>query len=338
MRITSRSCGARRSLSNRSDEENSISHPGYAALLLDAVREALRASGNESPSDGQVANFLLTSEGRQIRNRVAVDFQRAEARRRAPPSRTEVLIAADRAAVSQQAVAPDNTIGNALPFAERINKIANAAPNRMINGRLWESDLEGFKRWPFNKKAFLADLKEVFKLPNFAEIFGHVHPSTVELACTKLAEFSDPDDPVTKGIGMTQFTYKEWAEWARCGRSTIHKIVRGLWELGMVLIQNTSYWVNKDRRNGPNCYFPKVRDSVPMESAPELSAVGVAAETAPREEVPRGAAKAMARIQVALKELLPYFPRLSARVFGFNTSPLRQVSLRVARREAEAPS
>jgi hypothetical protein len=213
-------------------------------------------------------------------------------------------------------------------------KIEAASPERMINLVIMEADLDGFCGRPFDRDAWMAAVEKTLEQHDF----NRVHHSTVVLACRELADAADPANPRTKGIGMVRWTYEDWARFARCGRSTMHKIIRALWDAGLVFIGNTAFWLGRDRRHGPNVYFPTLPadGTVAAEPAPDEPAA------APCEAIPdvpaQGAVKAMARMQVALRELLPAFPRLVARTFGLNTTPLREASLHRARRESEAPA
>ena len=205
-------------------------------------------------------------------------------------------------------------IATKLPLATRI---ATAEPDRMINMPVCEADLAKYQGRPFDKKAWIALLEKAAD----TEAFGNVHPSTVILAGNQLA------DAAEDGRGMVRWTYNQWAAFLHCCRSTVHKIVRGLWETELARIANPFYWVGREQRRAANAYFPTmpaavagvVAESLAIPEPPASSELAPVAEA----EAPAGAVKALQRMAAAVKELLPHFPGLHARVLGLNTSPLR---------------
>lgn len=222
------------------------------------------------------------------------------------------VAAARVAAVSAETLPVESSpIGKRLPLAARI---AMAGPERMINAPIHEPDLENFKGLAFDADAWLRVVDE--KLREYD--FGNVHHSTVVLACRELAAAA------TGGRGMARWTYELWASFARCGRSTIHKIIRALWDTELVRIFNPYYWQGREQRRAANAYFPTMPPGHGAEAVAE--APTPPESTAPGAEAmpPAGAVKAMRRMAAAVRELASYFPGLHARTYGLNTSPLRQ--------------
>ncbi len=220
-------------------------------------------------------------------------------------------------------------LGQKLPLAARI---ATAEPDRMINMPVCEADLAKYEGRPFDKKTWIALLEKAAD----TEAFGNVHPSTVILAGNQLA------DAAEDGRGMVRWTYDQWAAFLHCCRSTVHKIVRGLWETELARIANPFYWVGREQRRAANAYFPTMPAAAAgvVAESPAIPEPPASSELAPvaEAEAPAGAVKALQRMAAAVKELLPHFPGLHARVFGLNTSPLRAASIRKALREANRQS
>ncbi len=257
----------------------------------------------------------------------------AEAKRRASMTDTEAaaertredadLARAQAAATARAAVidapSPDpvKPVGQKLPLAARI---AMAGPERMFNVPIHEPDLDNFQGRPFDRKTWLARVETALGVYDF----GHVHHATVVLACRELA------DAAEGGRGMVRWTYVQWADFGRCCRSTIHKIIRALWDAGLVRIVNAFYWKGREQRRAANAYFPVMAD----DAAAVVDGAAVP-EAVPEAAPPVGAVKALARIAAALRDLVPHLPGLHARALGLNTSPLREDSLRAEQRQRE---
>ena len=135
-------------------------------------------------------------------------------------------------------------VGKRLPLAARI---ATADPDRMINIPVFEADVANFTGRDFDAERWIT-----WVIPQLeADGCSNVHRNTVMAAVVALAKAA------SGGKGMAQWAYDQWGKFANCCGSTIHKIIRPLWGLGLLRIANVFYWHDHTQRRASQYVFSR---------------------------------------------------------------------------------